>query len=40
MPQPSRVKYLSDNDELILEDYIQRVPLIGKVPVTKLTTGI
>ncbi|CAB3982528.1 DNA polymerase delta subunit 2 [Paramuricea clavata] len=40
MPQPPRVKYINENDELILEDENQRVRLVGEIPIDKLITGV
>ena len=39
LPQPTRVKYTSTNDELVLEDFVQRVPLMGDIPTHQLVTG-
>ncbi|XP_070581027.1 DNA polymerase delta subunit 2-like isoform X2 [Ptychodera flava] len=40
MPQPSRQKYTDDSDQLILEDELQRIVLIGKIDVNTAVTGI
>ena len=39
LPQPVRVKYTSVSDELVLEDFVQRVPLMGNIPTHQLVTG-
>ena len=39
LPQPTRVKYTSINDELVLEDFVQRVMLTGDIPTHQLVTG-
>ncbi|XP_063051403.1 DNA polymerase delta subunit 2 [Engraulis encrasicolus] len=39
LPQPARVKYISQSDELILEDELQRIKLEGNVDVAKFVTG-
>ncbi|KAL0270573.1 UNVERIFIED_CONTAM: hypothetical protein PYX00_007939 [Menopon gallinae] len=40
VPQPKMSNYISSSDQLILEDEIQRIRLIGKIDVDKLVTGI
>ncbi|XP_071963088.1 DNA polymerase delta subunit 2-like [Antedon mediterranea] len=39
MPQPSREKYISDSDTLILEDDLQRISLVGNIDVSKAVIG-
>ncbi|KAM4676339.1 DNA polymerase delta subunit 2 [Discoglossus pictus] len=39
LPQPARHKYISDSDELLLEDELQRIKLEGATDVQKLVTG-
>ncbi|KAJ7386286.1 DNA polymerase delta subunit 2 [Desmophyllum pertusum] len=39
MPQPSRVKYVEDSDELVIEDETERVTLTGNIPVGTSVTG-
>ncbi|KAE8619026.1 hypothetical protein XENTR_v10009572 [Xenopus tropicalis] len=39
LPQPARHKYISDSDELILEDELQRIKLEGATDVQQLVTG-
>ena len=40
VPQPSRVKYVGSNDELILEDQMQRVTLTGNISTEEMITGV
>ena len=41
MPQPpSRVKYIGVNDQLIIEDQVQRVTLCGNISPSDYVTGI
>ena len=40
MPQPSRMKYADDGDELVIEDESERVAVTGNFPVGTSVTGI
>uniref|UniRef100_A0A493T6L4 DNA polymerase delta subunit 2 n=1 Tax=Anas platyrhynchos platyrhynchos TaxID=8840 RepID=A0A493T6L4_ANAPP len=39
VPQPPMPKYVHPSDELILEDELQRIKLVGDIEVAKLVTG-
>jgi hypothetical protein len=39
LPQPPRCKYIHPDDELVLEDELQRIKLKGNIDVSKLVTG-
>ena len=38
-PQPARLKYVGTNDELLLEDQMQRITLTGNISPKELVTG-
>ncbi|XP_069170997.1 DNA polymerase delta subunit 2 [Procambarus clarkii] len=40
MPQPVVEKYVSAEDDIILEDEVQRIQLVGNIDVPKLITGL
>ncbi|XP_042872791.1 DNA polymerase delta subunit 2-like isoform X1 [Penaeus japonicus] len=40
MPQPVLEKYVSSDDDLILEDELQRIQLVGNIDIPKMVTGI
>jgi len=40
MPQPPRTHFVDDSDELILEDELQRIRLIGNLDVHLVVTGV
>lgn len=39
MPQPVAEKYVSKEDEVILEDEVQRIQLVGSIDIPQLVTG-
>lgn len=39
-PQPIRLNFADESDTLILEDEVQRIQLLGDLPVHKFVTGI
>lgn len=39
MPQPVLEKYVSNDDDLILEDELQRIQLVGNIDIPNLVTG-
>lgn len=39
MPQPANIKFTSDSDQLIIEDELQRIQLLGKLDVHSCCTG-
>lgn len=39
MPQPVVKKYVSEDDEIVLEDEVQRIQLIGNIDIPRLVTG-
>lgn len=40
MPQPPRTHFFDDSDQLILEDELQRIRLIGNLDVHSVVTGV
>lgn len=40
MPQPVVKNYVGENDEIILEDEVQRIQLIGNIDIPTLVTGL
>lgn len=40
MPQPVAKNYVSENDEIVLEDEVQRIQLIGNIDIPTLVTGL
>jgi len=40
IPQPERVHFTEDGDQLILEDDLQRIRLLGSLDVHSVVTGI
>lgn len=40
MPQPPRTRFFDDSDQLILEDELQRIRLIGNLDVHLVVTGV
>lgn len=40
MPQPVVKNYVSESDEIVLEDEVQRIQLIGNIGISKLVTGL
>lgn len=39
LPQPPRSKYIHPDDQLVLEDELQRIKLEGSIDASKLVTG-
>lgn len=40
VPAPPRERFVSDTDQLVLEDELQRIQLVGNVDVQRFVTGI
>jgi len=40
MPQPPRTRFFDDSDQLILEDELQRIRLVGNLDVHLVVTGV
>jgi hypothetical protein len=40
MPQPPRIHFVDDSDQLILEDELQRIRLVGNLDVHLVVTGV
>lgn len=40
MPQPVVKNYVGENDEIVLEDEVQRIQLIGNIDIPTLVTGM
>lgn len=40
MPHPPRTHFVDDSDQLILEDELQRIRLIGNLDVHSVVTGV
>ncbi|XP_073968406.1 DNA polymerase delta subunit 2 [Rhodnius prolixus] len=40
LPQPKLVRFVSDGDELILEDELQRIRVLGNLDVNSVVTGV
>ncbi|XP_008470664.1 DNA polymerase delta subunit 2-like [Diaphorina citri] len=40
VPQPQHTHFVSDSDELILEDELQRIPLHGNIDIHNQVTGV
>ncbi|KAG7158415.1 DNA polymerase delta subunit 2-like [Homarus americanus] len=40
MPQPVAEKYVGEGDDIILEDEVQRIQLVGDIDISNLVTGV